>query len=57
MTRDFDLKIEFKKPHFNLKVGDKFRNLRTYKLDLVEWHIREEYTFGYIKNDKIIRSM
>lgn len=28
--------IDFKKPHFNLKVGDKFRNLQANRLRLVE---------------------
>lgn len=45
------IKIEFKKPHFKLRVGDVFRNLLTHRDALVEWNVREEYTFSYIKND------
>ncbi|XP_071907708.1 uncharacterized protein [Coffea arabica] len=50
--RDFNAAVEFRKSDFELKVGDKFKNLRAFREALVEWNVREGYTMKYKKNER-----
>ncbi|KAL3522603.1 hypothetical protein ACH5RR_015437 [Cinchona calisaya] len=47
----FNLEIEFSKVDFQLKVGQRFRNINAFREALVEWHVREGYMFKFIKNE------
>lgn len=40
---DFDPEIEFKKPHFKLKVGHRFTNFKVFREVLREWNVMEGY--------------
>ncbi|XP_071939845.1 uncharacterized protein [Coffea arabica] len=48
---DFDPKVEFNKPHFELKMGQKFKNFRLFRVALLEWNIRDGYETKWIRND------
>ncbi|XP_071933574.1 uncharacterized protein [Coffea arabica] len=50
--RDFNAAVEFTKSNLELKVRDKFKNLRAFKEALMEWNVKEGYTIKYKKNEK-----
>ncbi|XP_027099718.2 uncharacterized protein [Coffea arabica] len=47
---DFNPEVEFRKPHFELKVGQKFTNFRVFRSVLCEWLVREGYEVTWVKN-------
>ena len=47
---DFNPEVEFLKPHFELKVGQKFSNFRVFRYVLIEWLVREGYEVDWVKN-------
>ena len=47
----FNADEEFRKEHFELKVGQKFSNFHKFREVLVEWGIREGYEHKYIRNE------
>ncbi|XP_071937462.1 uncharacterized protein [Coffea arabica] len=47
---DFNPEVEFKKPNFELKVGQKFTNFRVFRFVLREWLVREGYEVTWVKN-------
>ena len=47
---DFNPVVEFRKPHFELKVGHKFTNFWVFMFVLCEWLVREGYEASWVKN-------
>ncbi|KAL3504162.1 hypothetical protein ACH5RR_034003 [Cinchona calisaya] len=49
---EFNLEVEFRKPKFDLAVGQKFRDFRVFKEFLYEWNTREGYVVKPTKNER-----
>nr|XP_027103009.1 uncharacterized protein LOC113724289 [Coffea arabica] len=47
---DFNPEVEFRKPHFELKVKQKFTKFRVFRSVLCEWLVREGYEVTWVKN-------